>query len=73
MLRLPPVPRAAPRRPHDRQPVAGHPRRFFVEPTEDFLHKAAKTLALLRGEVPDCGRHHVRTFLWNDAETVEPG
>ena len=49
---------------------SGHPRRFFVEPTEDFLHKASKTLALLRSEVPECCRHHVRTFLWNDdAET----
>lgn len=44
-----------------------HPRRFVVEPTEDFLHKAARTLALLRSEVPDCCRHHVGRFFWDDA------
>jgi predicted ATPase len=43
-----------------------HPRRFVVEPTEDFLHKAARTLALLRSEVPECCRHHVRRFFWDD-------
>jgi predicted ATPase len=47
---------------------SGHPRRFFVEPTADFLNKAAHALALLRNEVPECCRHHVRTFLW-DGET----
>lgn len=45
---------------------SGHRRRFVVEPTEDFLHKASKALALLRNEVPECCRHHVRTFLWAD-------
>jgi len=45
---------------------SGHPRRFVVEPTADFLHKAARALALLRDEVPECCRHHVRTFLWDD-------
>jgi predicted ATPase len=44
---------------------AGHPRRFIVESTEDFLTKAAHALALLRNEVPECCRHHVRTFLWD--------
>ena len=44
---------------------AGHPRRFFVDPTEDFLHKAAQTLSLLRNEVPDCCQHHVRRFFWD--------
>ncbi len=43
-----------------------HPRRFVVEPTEDFLHKAARALALLREEVPECCRHHVRRFFWDD-------
>jgi predicted ATPase len=43
-----------------------HPRRFIVEPTEDFLHKAAQALALLRDEVPECCRHHVRRFSWGD-------
>jgi predicted ATPase len=43
----------------------GHPRRFFIEPTDDFLTKASRAMALLRREVPECCRHHVRTFLWN--------
>lgn len=43
-----------------------HPRRFVVEPEEDFLHKAAKALSLLRHEVPACCRHHVRKFFWDD-------
>lgn len=43
-----------------------HPRRFVVEPTEDFLHKAAQAMALLRNEVPECCRHHVRNFFWDD-------
>jgi predicted ATPase len=43
-----------------------HPRRFVLEPTEDFLHKAARALALLRAEVPECCRHHVGKFFWDD-------
>ena len=31
-----------------------HPRRFIVEPTADFLRKAAHVLALLRAELPEC-------------------
>ena len=45
---------------------AEHPRRFVVEATEDFLQKAASALALLRHEVPDCCRRHVRRFFWDD-------
>jgi predicted ATPase len=45
---------------------AAHPRLFVVEPTEDFLHKAAQALALLRDEVPECCQHHVRRFFWDD-------
>lgn len=53
---------------------AGHPRRFFVEPTADFLNKAAHAMALLRNEVPGCCRHHVRTFLWDgEARSVRAG
>jgi predicted ATPase len=48
-----------------------HPRRFVVEATEDFLHKAARTLALLRNEVPECCRHHVRRFFWDDGERTQ--
>lgn len=47
----------------------GHPRRFIVDPTSDFLSKASHVLGLLRDEVPECCRHHVRTFLW-DGEHV---
>jgi len=49
-----------------------HPRRFVVEPTEDFLHKAAQAMALLRNEVPECCRHHVRNFFWDDQGNAEP-
>ncbi len=43
----------------------GHPRRFVVGATEDFLSKASEAMSLLRDEVPECCRHHVRTFLWD--------
>lgn len=36
-----------------------HPRRFIVEPAADFLDKAARVLDILRGELPECCRHHV--------------
>ena len=36
-----------------------HPRRFFVEASSDFLDKAARTLDILRGELPECCRRHV--------------
>jgi predicted ATPase len=35
---------------------AGHPRRVFVESTQDFLVKIASTLARIRDEVPPCCR-----------------
>jgi predicted ATPase len=43
---------------------AAHPRVFSVEATPDFLTKAARALALLRDEVPECCRHHVADFIW---------
>jgi predicted ATPase len=52
---------------------ADHPHRFVLEPTEDFLHKAAQALALLRDEVPPCCRHHVRNFFWDERAGAEPG
>lgn len=53
---------------------SGHPRLFIVEPSEDFLVKAVKALALLRDQVPPCCRHHVRTFLWDGEQTPsQPG
>jgi predicted ATPase len=41
-----------------------HPRYFMVDATEDFLTKAARALALLRAQVPECCRHHVKPFFW---------
>jgi len=32
----------------------GHPRRFIIPPSPDFLEKAAKTIAILRAEMPEC-------------------
>lgn len=51
---------------------SGHPRVFIVEPTEDFLHKAAHALGLLRDEVPECCRHHVSRFFWEDGVGAAP-
>ena len=34
----------------------GHPRRFIVPPSPDFLEKAARTIAILRMEMPECCR-----------------
>lgn len=38
---------------------SGHPRRFFVESTDDFMKKAQTAIELLRGEMPACCRTHV--------------
>jgi len=38
---------------------ARHPRRFVVEPSSEFLDKAARALAILRAALPECCRHHV--------------
>ncbi len=37
----------------------GHPRRFMVESTADFLDKAHRTIQLLRSEMPECCRRHM--------------
>jgi predicted ATPase len=37
---------------------SGHPRRFVVESSAEFLDKAARVIALLRAEMPECCRHH---------------
>jgi hypothetical protein len=36
-----------------------HPRRFVVESTPEFIEKAARTLEILRAEMPECCRGHV--------------
>lgn len=33
---------------------SGHPHRFIVEPTPNFLTKAERALALIRAQIPDC-------------------
>ncbi len=37
----------------------GHPRRFVIDATADFLQKAERAIELLSGEVPACCRHHI--------------
>lgn len=37
-----------------------HPRRFLVEPTPDFLTKAGRVIELLRAEMPECCRGHLK-------------
>ncbi len=37
----------------------GHPRRFFVESTTDFLQKAIRAVDVLRQELPLCCRKHL--------------
>ena len=37
---------------------AGHPKRFFVESTDDFITKAIRAVDLIRNEVPDCCKGH---------------
>lgn len=36
----------------------GHPRRYVVDSTTDFLHKAGQALAILLDEIPACCRSH---------------
>ena len=36
----------------------GHPRRWLIEPSSNFLDKAARALEALRGELPACCRSH---------------
>jgi hypothetical protein len=40
-----------------------HPRRFVVEASSEFLDKAAKVLAILRAEMPECCRDQVGHIL----------
>ena len=36
-----------------------HPRRFIIDPSKNFLEKAARALEVLRAEMPECCRQHV--------------
>ena len=40
-----------------------HPHRFIVEPSRDFIAKASRAIEILRGEVPECCRHHLVSSL----------
>ena len=37
----------------------GHPRRFFIESTPDFLAKAHRAIEILRAEMPACCNRHI--------------
>lgn len=53
---------------------AGHPHRYVVESTEDFVHKAEQAIALLRREMPECCRRHVAPVAAGSAVTeAQPG
>jgi predicted ATPase len=41
----------------------GHPRRFVVEASPDFVSKAGRALEILRGEMPECCRRHLTPHL----------
>lgn len=38
---------------------SGHPNRFVIDPSRDFLSKAVATVAVLRDLLPDCCRAHI--------------
>lgn len=43
---------------------SGHPRRFVIDPTPDFLTKAAQAIEILRGQLPpNCQMERTRTTL----------
>lgn len=48
-----------------------HPRRFVVEASPDFLTKTARTLQLLRDEMPECCRHHAVPALGEKLRDVQ--
>jgi hypothetical protein len=50
---------------------AEHPRRSVVENTDDFLHKVARAVELVRQELPSCCRAHV-ALAGSPAEACEP-
>jgi predicted ATPase len=40
----------------------GHPNRWFIESSEDFVEKARKAIALIAKEIPDCCKGHLPHF-----------
>jgi len=51
---------------------AGHPRRFEVPATTDFLTKAARAIAIVRGELPPCCGSLVPETTFEKAIVVPP-
>ncbi|MBI3308870.1 MAG: ATP-binding protein [Candidatus Melainabacteria bacterium] len=47
---------------HIRNVWAGHPKRFLVDSTKDFIEKVYKTVELIRSEVPECCKKHALIF-----------
>jgi len=47
----------------------GHPRRYFVESTKDFIAKARIAVKVLRDELPECCRRHLIPSLDGEATT----
>lgn len=47
-----------------------HPKRFVVEASKNFLDKATRVLEILRGEMPDCCRHHMAPLVWKREELL---
>jgi predicted ATPase len=47
-----------------------HPRRFVIEPSADFLSKAARALEILRAEMPECCRRHVVPIIDSPANPI---
>jgi hypothetical protein len=45
----------------------GHPRRYFVERTKDFIAKARIAVKVLRDELPECCRRHLIPSLDGEA------
>lgn len=46
----------------------GHPRRYVVDPAQDFMSKAASALTIVRLELPECCRDHVTSALSANAQ-----
>ena len=46
----------------------GHPRRYVVDPAQDFMSKAASALTIVRQKLPQCCRDHVTNALSANAE-----
>jgi hypothetical protein len=49
-----------------------HPRRFFVEASQNFPDKAARALEILRTQMPECCRQHIVPFLDERHQEVGP-